>query len=76
MTFMSSSEGVADCISLASEGGDTASYITKDFSSLHGFTSSFADGNTEQLNTQIHVDTDLIFFVCDNSTTGHICNDI
>ena len=76
MTFMSSSEGVADCISLASEGGDTVSYITKDFSSLHGFTSSFADGDTEKLNTQIHFDTDSIFFVCDNSTTGHICNDI
>ena len=76
MTFMSSSEGVADCISLASEGGDTVSYITKDFSSLHGFTSSFADGDAGKLNTQIHFDTDSIFFVCDNSTTGHICNDI
>jgi hypothetical protein len=25
---------------------------------------------------QVHFDTDSIFFVCDNSTTGHICNDI
>ena len=28
------------------------------------------------MNTQIHFDTDSVFFVCDNSTTGHICNDI
>ena len=41
-----------------------------------GFTTSFADVDTEQLNTQIHFDTDSLFFVCDNSTTGHICNDI
>ena len=44
--------------------------------SLHGFTNSFADVDTEQLNTQIHSDTDSVFFACDNSTTGHICNDI
>jgi hypothetical protein len=24
---------------------------------------------------QVHIDTDSVFFVCDNSTTGHICND-
>ena len=85
---MSSSEGVSDCISLSSEGEsnylDAASYTLEDFewdiqyplSSLYGFTSSFTDGNSEKLNTQIHFDTDLVFFVCDNSTTGHICNDI
>jgi hypothetical protein len=44
--------------------------------SLHGFIRSFADVHPEQLNTQTHFDTDLVFFVCDNSTTGHICNDI
>jgi hypothetical protein len=44
--------------------------------SLHGFTRSFADVHPEQLNTQTHFDTALVFFVCDNSTTGHICNDI
>jgi hypothetical protein len=44
--------------------------------SLHGFTTLFADVDTEQLNTQILFDTDSAFFVCDNSTTGHICNDI
>jgi hypothetical protein len=44
--------------------------------SLHGFTTLFAGVDTEQLNTQIHFDTDSVFFVCDNSTTGHICNDI
>jgi hypothetical protein len=41
-----------------------------------GFTTSFANVDTEQLNTQVHFDTDSSFFVCDNSTTGHICNDI
>ncbi len=41
-----------------------------------GFTTSLADVDTEQLNTQVHFDTDSLFFVCDNSTTGHICNDI
>ena len=41
-----------------------------------GFTTSFADVDKEKLNTQIHVDTDSSFFVCDNSTTGYICNDI
>jgi hypothetical protein len=76
-TFILPSEGVADCISLSSEGDDTASYTTKEserdtqcnFGSLHGFTSSFADGDTEKLNTQIHFDIDSVFFVCDNSTT-------
>jgi hypothetical protein len=42
--------------------------------SLHDFTTSFADVNSEQLNTQTHFDTDLVFFICDNLTTGHICN--
>jgi hypothetical protein len=41
-----------------------------------GFTTSFADVDTEKLNTQVHFDTDSSFFVCNNSTTGHICNDI
>jgi hypothetical protein len=44
--------------------------------SLHGFTTLFTDVDTEQLKTQIHFDTDSVFFVCDNFTTGHICNDI
>ncbi len=43
---------------------------------LQGFTTSFADVDAEKLNMQIHFDTDSVFFVCDNSTTGHICNDI
>ena len=43
---------------------------------LHGFTTSFADADLERLNTQVPFDTDSIFFVCDNSTTGHICNDL
>ena len=87
-TFMSSSKGVADCISLSSKGdsnySNAASYtlekieqdIKYPLGSLHGFASSFVDGNLEKLNTQIHFNTDSIFFVCDNSTTGHICNDI
>jgi hypothetical protein len=44
--------------------------------SLHGFTTSFANVDSEQLNTQTHFDTDSVFFVCDNSITKHICNDI
>jgi hypothetical protein len=43
---------------------------------LHGFAVSFADVDSEQLNMQVHFDTHSIFFVCNNSTTGHICNDI
>ena len=75
-TFILPSEGVANCISLSSEGDNIASYPTENSERLHGFTSSFADGDAEKLNTQIHFDTDSVFFVCDNSTTGHICNDI
>ena len=44
--------------------------------SLHGFTTSFADVDSEQLNTQTHFDTDSVFFICDNLTTKNICNDI
>ena len=51
-----------------------------DYISLPGmstaYTTSFADADLETLNTQIPFDTDSIFFVCDNSSTGHICNDI
>ena len=43
---------------------------------LHGFTTSLADADLERLNTQVPFDTDSIFFVCDNSTTGHICNNL
>jgi hypothetical protein len=43
---------------------------------LSGYTTSFADADSEKINTQIHFDTDSIFFVCNNSTTGHICNNI
>ena len=87
-TLMSSSEGVADCMLLSSEGDSTylyaASYTSEDYEqdiryplgSPHGFTSSFADSDLEKLNTQILFDMDLVFFVCDNLTTGHICNDI
>ena len=86
-TFILPSEGVADCILLFSKGGsnlDGAPYTLEDFEqdikyplgSLHGFTSSFMDGYSEKLNTQIHFDTDSVFFICDNSTTSQICNDI
>jgi hypothetical protein len=78
--IISSSEGVADCISRSSKGDNTASYsldeFDQDIKHPHGFTSSFADGDTEHLNWQVHFDTDSVFFVCDNSTTGHICNDL
>jgi hypothetical protein len=87
-TFMPSSKGVADCILLSSKGDDTDSdtvlYSTEDFerdikyplASLHRFTSSFADGDSEKLNTQIHFNMGSVFFVCNNSTTGHICNNV
>ena len=32
--------------------------------------------DVEKLNTQVPFDTDSIFFFCENSTTGHICNDL
>ncbi len=67
------SEGVSNSISLPSEG-DLEQDIQHPISSFQGFTTSFADGNSEKLNTQVHFDTDSIFFVCDNSRTGHICN--
>jgi hypothetical protein len=43
---------------------------------LSGYTTSFADADSEKINTQIHFNTDSIFFVCNNLMTGHICNDI
>ena len=46
------------------------------FSRLQIFTTSFVDVDVEKLNTQVTFNTDSIFFVCDNSTTGHICNDL
>ena len=90
------SKGVADCISLPSEGddnfncqsmhykGDYSFHSEGDYDHdlqhslylLSGYTTSFADADSEKINTQIHFDTDSIFFVCDNSTTRHICNDI
>jgi hypothetical protein len=57
-------------------GIKTDSSGVSDGANLHGFAVSFADVDSEQLNTQVHFDTDSIFFVCNNSTTGHICNDI
>jgi hypothetical protein len=56
--------------------GDLEQDIQQPISSFQGFTTSFADGNSEKLNSQVHFDTYSIFFVCDKSTTGHICNDI
>jgi hypothetical protein len=43
---------------------------------LSGYTTSFADTDSEKINTQIHFDTDSIFLIYNNSTTGHICNDM
>jgi hypothetical protein len=60
-------------ITSASEGD---SFGVSEGANAFGFTTSFADVDTEKLNTQVHFDTDSTFFVCDNSTTGHICNDI
>jgi hypothetical protein len=69
------SKGVSNSISLAYKG-DLEQYIQHPITSFQGFTTSFADGNSEKLNTQVHFDTDSIFFVCDSSTTGHICNEV
>jgi hypothetical protein len=63
-----------------SEGDNTdsesASYFSDDYHKdikyplgfLNGFMSSFADGNSEQLNAQVYFDTNSVFFVCNNST--------
>jgi len=59
-----------------SEGARNDSFGISEGANAFVFTTSFADVDTEKLNTQVHFDTDSTFFVCDNSTTGHICNDI
>ena len=69
------SKGAA--ISSASVGvGDSFLLPSKGECNTKGFTTSFADADSENMNTQVHFDTDSIFFVCDNSTTGHLCNDL
>ncbi len=75
MSIFTPSKGVSNSISLLSVG-DLEQDMQLPISSFQGFTTSFADGKSEKLNTQVHFDTDSIFFVCINSTTGHICNDI
>ena len=59
------------------EDSSTSSY--SGYNHLHGFTTSFADADAdadaEQINIQVPFDTNSICFVCENSTTGHICND-
>jgi hypothetical protein len=62
----SASEGVGDSFLLPSVGECNPK----------GFATSFADADSENMNMQVHFDTDSIFFVCDNSTTGHICYDL
>ena len=62
------SEGDASIIGTSE--GDTLGI--SEGANAFGCTSSFANVDTEQLNTQVHFDTDSSFFVCDNSTTGHI----
>ncbi len=88
--------GVADCISLPSEGDDNFNWQSMHYKGdysfhskgeydhnlqhslnlLSGYTPSFADADSEKIITHIHLDTNSIFFVCYNSMTGHICNDI
>ena len=46
------------------------------YNNLNGFTTSYADADSEQLNMQVPFDIYSIFFVCDNSTTGHICKNL
>ncbi len=77
LRFSFSSEGdfIQTCHPCSSKS-ESEREISTQSHSLYGFTALFADIDTEQLNTQIHFDTDSVFFVCDNSTTGHICNHI
>jgi hypothetical protein len=75
MSIFTPSKGVSDSILLPSMG-DLEQDIQQPISLFQEFTTSFADGKSEKLNTKVHFDTDLIFFICDNSMTGHICNDI
>jgi hypothetical protein len=90
MSILTASEGVVDCISLSSDEDNDLGiskhklHSMEDFEQdiqyplclLQGLTTSFADSNSEKLNTQIHFNTDSVFFVCNNSTNGHVCNDI
>jgi hypothetical protein len=77
--MLSTSEGANNTIN---KGDTTAIFgvskgaINQSPCSLHSFTTSFAEIESDQLNTQTHFDADSIFFICDNSTTGHICNNI
>jgi hypothetical protein len=64
------------CLTTANGIEDFEQDIKYPFCLLQGFTTSFADGDSEKLNMQIHFDTDSDFVVCNNLTTGHICNDI
>ncbi len=84
-SFSSEGDFTQTCYPCSSESESEGEISTKPKSegeismgshSLYGFTASFADIDTEQLNMQIHFDIDSVFFVCNNSTTGHICNDI
>ena len=61
--FYGCSDSEGECIGIPTEKHES-------------FTTSLADADLETLNIQIPFDTDSVFFVCDNSTTGHICNDI
>ncbi len=46
------------------------------FTQLHGFTTlAYSTLTQAHANTMLSFDTDLSFWVCGNSATGHICND-
>jgi hypothetical protein len=46
------------------------------FTQLHGFTTlAYSTLTQAHANTMSSFDTDLSFWVCNNSATGHICND-
>jgi hypothetical protein len=75
MSILTASEGVADCILLSSEGDNDLAvskhklHSMEDFKqdikyplcSLQGFTTSFADGDSEKPNMQVHFNTDSVF---------------
>jgi len=73
------SEGVfeasQDCHdTLHSEGDDII--ITEPTMNTYALTTCLADVDQERMNTQVPFGTDSVFFVCDNSSTGHICNEV
>ena len=80
--YYTSSDGEIH-VTASSKSGNVNSHQTESsvssysgYNNLHGFTTSFTNADADQINIQVPFDTYSIFFVCDNSTTGHIFNDL